>query len=257
MKLRRRTQLFIRSDEGKTSSDGRRKPFTVLRRQAIEVMNYRVYRRFLFIGVSIMAAALMIGYAFVLVYDRTGRFSVAVENPVETFALTLCEDSKFNTRASLLTNDQLVTITNISGAILPANLHELDGENNGDNYLAYSFYCKNVGSAAASMNYELTYNNVTNNLDEAIRVRLYVNGSYKDYAKTRSDGGGKEPYFCDETFSSKYTICYGAVNYVDIGDYAKFTVVIWVEGDDEDTNDHVLHGKIKFDMKIEAKAPIE
>ena len=257
MKLRRRTQLFIRSDDGREPSDGRRKPFTILRRRAIEVMNYRVWRRFLIIGVSIMAAALMIGYAFVLVYDRTGRFSVSVNNPVETFALTLCEDSKFNTKASILTNDQLVSITNISGAILPNNLNEIDGEHNGDNYLAYTFYRKNVGSAPASLNYELTFNNVTNNLDEAVRVRLYVDGVATNYAKTRSDGGGKEINFCDETFASKYTVCYGAVNYVAIDDYSKFTVVIWVEGDDEDTNDHVLHGKIKFDMKIEAKAPIE
>ena len=252
MKLRRRTELFIRSPEDKKRS-GRKLPFTVLRRSAQEIMNYRVLRKFLLIGIGIATVSLMIGYAFALLYDRTGRFSVSVENMDEVFAITLCETPDFRIKSSCLVNDQQVRINNICGDVLPANIDEIDGEHNGQNYLAYTFYCKNVGTAEASLNYQLTFNNVTNHVDECCRVRVYVNGVPTDYAKTRSDGEGMETHYCDAPFAGNYTVCYGYVNNVAVNQYAKFTVVIWVEGDDEDCNDSVIHGKIKFDMSIEAK----
>ena len=252
MKLRKRTQLFVRSADG-VKRTGRKLPFTLLRRSAMEVMNYRILRKFIVIGVVIASVGLMIGYAFVLMYDRTGRFSVSVENMSETFAITLCETPDFKTRSSRLVNDQQVKINNICGDSLPANVDEIDGEHNGDNYLAYTFYCKNVGTADASLNYQLTFNNVTNHVDECARVRVYVNGEPTDYAKTQSNGKGPEEHYCDQAFAGNYTVCYGYVNNVRVEEYAKFTVVIWVEGDDADCNDSVINGKIKFDMTIEAK----
>lgn len=252
MKLRKRTELFVRSPDGKRRS-GRKLPFSVLRRSAQEVMNYRILRKFLLIGVGIAAVSLMIGYAFVLLYNRTGRFSVSVENMDEVFAITLCETPDFKIKSSRLVNDQQVRINNICGDTLPANIDEIDGEHNGQNYLAYTFYCKNVGTADASLNYQLTFNNVTNHVDECCRVRVYVNGTPTDYAKTQSNGAGQETHYCDKTFAGNYTVCYGYVNNVAVNQYAKFTVVVWVEGDDPDCNDSVINGKIKFDMTIEAK----
>ena len=252
MKLRKRTRDYVRSSEGGVRAH-KKSPFTALRRSAKEVMSFRVVRKILLIAISIGVSALLVSYGFMALYDRTGRFSVAVENMNATFAISLCEDSDFNTRSSRLVNDQQVKITNICGLGLPANVDEINGEHNGDNYLAYTFYCKNVGTADTTLYYELTFNNVTNHIDECIRVRVYVNGEYTDYAKTRSDGQGLEPHLCDKAFAGKYMICYGYVNNLQVDEYAKFTVVIWVEGDDADCNDSVANGKIKFDMTIEAK----
>ena len=65
-----------------------------------------------------------------------------------------------------------------------------DGSHNGDNYFAYTFYCVNN-----STDYLLTYScslvvkNVTLDLDEAIRIRLYVNGEeIGTYGKQEPDG---------------------------------------------------------------------
>ncbi len=260
MKLRKRTLRFVadkNNDEG--SAGGTRRVAHTLRRRATEVMNYRILRKMILIGISIGAAVLMIFYSFALLYNRTGRFSVAIENPSTEFAITLCETPDFNTRSSRLTNDQQVSITNISGGDLPSNVDNVNGKHNGENYLAYTFYCKNVGTAIASMHYELTFNNVTNDIDEAIRVRLYVNGEKTDYAKTKSgvDGtSGKEERFCDKEFFGTYSVCKDIINIVQPDEYIKFTVVIWLEGDDKDCVDSVINGKIKFDMNIEAKPPV-
>ena len=254
MKLRKRTRLYVEDNSTYDGKFRRKKPFTLLRRSATEIMNYRIWRKILIAGIVLAVVVLLIGYAFVLFYDRTGRFSVAVYDPDDTFAISLSEEPSFKFQSSRLINDQYVKVDNICGNSLPANINEIDGEHNGENYLAYTFYCKNVGSAPCSLNYEITFNNVTNHLDECVRVRVYVDGAFTDYAKTRSDGAGPETHFCDKAFANKYTVCYGSVDKLEIGFYSKFTVVIWLEGDDDDCNDSVLYGMMKFDMSIAAKA---
>ncbi len=257
MKLRKRTLRFVADkDMNEMSPEGRKRRVSVLRRSAREVMNYRILRKFLLIGVAIAAVVLAISYSFIILYDRTGRFSVSIENPDTLYAITLCEHPDFRTRSSRLTNDQQVRITNISGSILPKNIDQIDGEHNGENYLAYTFYCKNIGSQETDMRYELTFNNVTNHVDECMRVRLYVDGVPTNFAKTRSDGTGTESYFCDKVFEGRYLVTRNTVEKVAPNAYVKFTVVIWVEGDDPDCNDSVVNGKIKFDMNIEG-SPVE
>lgn len=257
MKLRKRTLDYVADKETNEPAEGKKRKVGLLRRSAVEVMNYRLIRKFILIGVAIGAVVMMISYAFVLLYDRTGRFSVAVDNPDVTYALTLCEHDDFRTRSSRLTNDQQVTISNLCGEALPKNIDQVDGEHNGDHYLAYTFYCKNIGAGRENMEYELTFNNVTNHIDECIRVRIYVNGVPTDYAKTRSDGAGMEPHLCDKSFLGRYVVCREVIQDVPYGGVVKFTVVIWVEGDDPDCNDSVVNGKIKFDMQITAKPIIE
>ena len=258
MKLRKRTLNYVADQAtNEPSPEGKKRNVSILRRGATEVMAYRVIRKFILIGVTIGAVVMMISYAFVLLYNRTGRFSVMVDNPDTTYAITLCEHPDFRTKSSRLTNDQQVTISNLCGEALPKNIDQVDGEHNGEHYLAYTFYCKNIGAGKESLVYEMTFNNVTNNIDECIRVRIYVNGVPTDYAKTRSDGGGMESHLCDKTFAGKYVVCREEIPEVGFDEYVRFTVVIWVEGDDPDCNDSVVNGKIKFDMQIEAKAIIE
>ena len=258
MKLRKRTLDYVADQTtNEPIPEGKKRKGSLLRRGAAEIMNYRIIRKFILIGVAIGTVVMMISYAFVLLYNRTGRFSVAVDNPDTTYAITLCEHADFRTKSSRLTNDQQVTISNLCGEALPKNIDQVDGEHNGDHYLAYTFYCKNIGTGKTALHYEVTFNNVTNHIDECIRVRVYVNGEKTDYAKTRSDGGGIEPHLCDESFAGKYTVCAKNIDSVALNEYVRFTVVIWVEGDDPDCNDSVVHGKIKFDMQIEANPIIE
>ena len=253
MKLRKRTQNYIR-ESGDVMRAAKKPSFTFLRRSAKEVMSFRIIRKFLLIGVAIATAGLLIGYSAVAMYDRTGRFSVAIENPDVTFAITLSETEDFKNYSSRLVNDEQMNISNMCGDNIPEDIDSSDtGAHNGDNYMAYTFFCKNVGTASASLHYELSFNNVSNHVDECIRVRMYINGEYVDYAKEKPNEQGPETHYCDEVFAGKYSICYGYINNVLVGQITKFTVVIWVEGDDPDCTDSVINGKIKFDMTIEAK----
>lgn len=226
-----------------------------LRRSALEVTHYRVLRKVILISTAILIAVLLLLYAFTLVYDRTGKFTVEVKGLDTSYNITLCENPDFKTYSSLLYNNEIVKMTNICGDDIPKNVDSINGEHNGENYLAYTFYCKNLRSGECSLNYEITFNNVTNGMDESIRVRLYVDGTPTDYAKTRSDGKGKEDHYCDKSFANSATVCYGSTANVAAEGIVRFTIVIWVEGDDVDCNDSIINGSVKFAMNVTAQEP--
>ena len=244
--------LFSQAAQTPARSEGK-KTSAFLRRTATEVMRYRIIKKIILISAALISAFLLIIYSFALVYDRTGRLTVSVKEMNEGFNITLAEYPDFRMPTTLLSNDNLVKMTNICGKDLPKDLDTKNGDYHGDNYLGYTFYCKNLRSSACSLAYELNYNNVTNKIDEAIRVRLYVDGEYTDYAKVRSDGGGKEDHFCDKSFANQYTVCYGIANNVPSDGVVRFTIVIWLEGDDDDCQNYIINGSVKFSMEIKSQ----
>ena len=287
MKFRKRTQKFIDSDTTeKVDVKATKQPFTVMRRTAAEIRFYRVIKRIVLIAMAISIAVLLIVFGMTMIYTRTGRFSVSIKHPDETFSIALSENTGAGSggnqmggddsgdhsggeasysggghegninnieKQSRLINDGEKELNNISGDSLPANLDTVaEGDHSTNGYFAYTFFCWNSGKEDVSINYELTFNNVTNGIDECIRVRLYVDGVATDYAKARVDGTGKEPVYCDQNFVEDDIVCYGTVPRIIVGDYTRFTIVIWLEGDDPECTDSVIDGTIKFDMQIEA-----
>ena len=140
-------------------------------------------------------------------------------------------------------------ITNISESWLPADLDNIDGAHNGDNYVAYTFYLKNAGEGMVTYNYQMYMVNVENDLDEAIRIRMYVDGVWTNYARTATDGSGAEPGTTE--FLTDRIITQGQVPGFNPGDVTKYTVIIWIEGDDPDCIDDLLGGELKVAMDFE------
>lgn len=246
--------LFNKAAETPPRKHGK-KTAAFLRRNAVEVMYFRIFKKIILISVTTISSFLLVVYGFTLVYDRTGSFTVNVKSQDITYNITLSEDDTFTDRTSVLTSKNIAKLDNISGKDIDANVDEINGEHSTAKYLAYTFYCKNLCGTDCCLSYELTFNNVTNGMDEAIRVRLYVNGEYLDYAKTKSgkDGTlGMEEDFCDRTFANINTVCYGDVNNVPADGIVKFTIVAWLEGDDYDCKDPIKGGSVKFAMQITA-----
>lgn len=228
-----------------------------VRRTAQEVKRYKTITKILPIVISIMLGALMLLYVSAVIYDRSGRFTVSVNPTDAKYALTLSDYRDFKQQNAVLASDAVLNATNISGQKIYENptIGMQDGSNNGENYLEHTFYCKNVGTETFAFTYRLVYNNVVNHLDEVIRVRLYVNGVPTTYAKTRSDGQGKENHYCDEEFYGNNIVADGIIKNVKPGDITKFTVVVWIEGDDLDCDDSKINGEIKLDMIMNSIVP--
>ncbi|MBR6917759.1 MAG: hypothetical protein IKN38_06200 [Clostridia bacterium] len=222
-----------------------------LRRTAGEVKRYRRYRKIIPICMAIALLALLIAYVLSVLYMKFGAFTVMVNKFDHLdYALSLSESPTFSGATSRLNANIYEEITNIDGRNLPDFLDNIDGEHNGENYIAYTFYCKNVGRATFAYTYDMYIANMTLECEKAARIRLYVDGEYTDYAYPRTDGGsGAEPG--TTAFQSRTTVVKNKIDNFAPGDMTKFTVVIWLEGNDPECVDRILGGQMKVDMMMD------
>ena len=107
-----------------------------------------------------------------------------------------------------------------------------------------------MGTKTLTYSYEMYIANMTFEVEKAVRVRLYVNGEYVDYAYARTDGvEGPEPG--TTAFQTGNTIVKKFIENFKPGDITKYTVVIWLEGPDPDCVDKIIGGEFKIDMRME------
>lgn len=216
-------------------------------RTAKEIKSYQVQKKVL---LSLLAMLLTITgtfYMLATLYERTGSFTVGV-NKVDMVreGIALCETADLSQPTSHLNAEVNEHITNIAEEWIAENVDSIDGVHNGDNYIAYTFYLFNSGEIYVNYEYSINVSNVTNNLDEAIRIKLYTNGEPITYAKTKSDGTGPER---DTTeFYSNGIAAYKRVDNFAPHAVNKYTVVIWIEGNDPDCVNWLLGGKLKVGM---------
>ena len=220
-----------------------------LRRTAAEIKKYRTIMRIVPIAVTCASIAMALVYTVTVLYTRYGSFTVSINKFDNVkYALTLSETPDFADPISRLNSKASEEITNIDGDTLPRDLDMINGEHNGRNYVAYTFYCKNAGEKTVTYDYEVYIANMTQEIEDAVRVRLYVDGVAENFAKTRNDGGGPEPGTTE--FYTEKIITKKQISGFDPGEVTKFTVVIWLEGNDPECLDNILGGVFKIDMSL-------
>ena len=240
-------------------------------RSAGEVKRFRVLMRVIPIVIAVLIALTSVVYVSSVMYNRYGSYTVTVnkfDNLNYSIALTeyMIEDpdnegklipgksvARLNSKAS-------EHIRDMDGATLPADVDMINGEHNGEDYIAYTYYLVNNGEKTLTYEYNLYIVNTTNGVEKGVRVRLYENGVATTFARTKTDGSGPEEG--TEAFMGDTTIVRKQVSNFGPGDYTKFTIVIWIEGNDDDTTDDIIGGQFKVDMKIniigdEEGAPID
>ena len=122
------------------------------------------------------------------------------------------------------------------------------GSHNGENYIAYTFFIANEGKETLNYWQEIYVDDVIKKVDEAVRVMIYLNGERTVYAKknslTKEKEPGTEPFYSDDLIVLRERKDFKP------GDLDKYTVVIWLEGDDPDCINELLGGEIKMHMDI-------
>ena len=162
----------------------------------------------------------------------------------EKGSISLSETSDFATSTVSLNCEGIRDLTNISGSSLPSNIDSIDGSHNGEHYVAYTFYLKNTGDVACDIHEEMIIKNSIKNVDEAIRVRLYRNGEEVTYAKLGFDG---MPEVGTVPFAGK-TIFSQTSKDIPPGSTIRYTLVIWLEGDDPECLDNLKGGAVSMSM---------
>lgn len=224
---------------------------SVLRRTAGEIRGYNRTMKVLAALLGMLTVVTSLLFVVAALYTESGSFTVTIDKVEMTkYALTLSESPDMSKMTSNLNAEINESITNIAEESIPANVDMVDGVHNGQNYIAYTFYLQNRGEYEFPVEYSVNMTNITSGLDEAIRLKLYVNGEPTVYAKTRSDGTGPEKGTV--AFYSSNVMAKGRIDMLAPGEIVKFTVVLWIEGNDPDCLDPLIGGQIKAEMNINA-----
>ena len=139
--------------------------------------------------------------------------------------------------------------TNITLADLPDNLDDIDGDHNGRNYMAYTYYVRNAGKEDVNYVARVTLDACSKGAEEAVRVAVWRNGERIVYAKPAMDGGEEDG--CTSFESDRIVCSYTEENFL-VGNVDKYTIVIWMEGEDPECVDAIVGGSVEFSMTIDA-----
>lgn len=242
----------------------------------------------------------LLGVLFVIAifFHNMGRFTVTVDSELQKRGIYLFESIKFENPKTRLFSVALEECDNININDLPLDLNEKEGNCNGKNYIAYTFYLKNGGQEVVDYEYSLNIGDSTKNVDEAVWILLYKNGEYEMFAKARADGTFERQYTYDEyeilsqanksdehiynlskednglltiedkerlgiydvdglmeirasKFVSDNIITKEIVKDFKPGEYDKYTVVAWLEGEDPECVDAIKGGYVEMNMKFD------
>lgn len=198
----------------------------------------------------IMLIFLIVIYFILKVVYETGRFTVVLDSASDMKgAIVMYANRQEKLTRRTLQADALDFMTNISGEWIPENINdEADGGHNGDNYIAYTFYIENEGDETIHYWYEIDIDDVVKNVDEAIRVAVFLNGEKTVYAKKNSKTN--EPEKDTKAFKDEEKVFLEQRRDFKSGEIDKFTIVIWVEGDDPECIDNLIGGEMKMHMVI-------
>lgn len=192
---------------------------------------------------------LIILYIVLISIFQRGTF--CVYNNEENSKIVIYESVNDPHSKRRLFADGMRLMTNISVNWLPDNLNnEKDGSHNGDNYIAYTFYVENQSYEATNYWYKMTIDDVINDADEAIRVMIIRNDEKKIYAKKSPTTGEAEDGTISFTDSDDGMIILEKRENINPYDLDKFTIVIWIEGDDPECTNSLLGGEVKMHMDI-------
>lgn len=197
---------------------------------------------------------IILSFAYIIlnfVYNE-GNFTISMDKNTYLRSNLIMYQS-LNDRSSVikLSADKLAFMDNISIKWLPEDINKAEGGNhNGDNYIAYTFYLENKGNENVNYWYSVIADDVIKNVDDAVRIMIYVNDDKEVYAKKNEVTKKEEPD--TKAFKSEKdgTLVLEKRKNMEPGKIDKITVVIWLEGDDPDCVNAILGGEMKMHMNI-------
>lgn len=199
------------------------------------------------LGMLLLVAVLFI---FAFMQEKMGNFTINL-NRLELYrkGISIADNGDFDGATARLTASTVEDATNISIDDLPEDIDDLDGSHNGKNYMAYTYYVRNAGKEDLGYKASITLDSCAKGAEKAVRVAVWRNGERVVYAAPATDGG--EENGC-KNFKSNDVVCTYTEKKFLVGNVDRYTIVIWMEGDDPECVDSIIGGSVEFSMKIDA-----
>lgn len=257
-----------------------------VRTTAREVRKRKLLLRITVIILALLLLFLAIFFGCVTYANQAGRFTVNLDpDAIEKYGITLCEnyeqayglgawadggtgpdgkpsaDSNYESGV-LIRGTAVENMDNITEEWIPADVDSGNhsGSHNGDankdgeiDYIAYTFYLKNVGREDADYNVSIDVLSVALGADEAVRVKVYRNGEAITYGKKPVKGTENDKYAkfgIDKFFAKENKVMDRKVTNFKSGAIDKYTVLVWLEGWDPECVDDIMGGEVKLSMNF-------
>lgn len=204
------------------------------------------------LNLVLMGMLLIVAVLFIIAFsqEKMGNFTINL-NRLELYrrGISISETGEFNDATARLTANSVKDATNISIDDIPDNLDGEAGSHNGKNYMAYTYYVRNAGKEDLGYIAKITLDSCAKGAEEAVRVAVWRNGKRVVYAEPAKDGLAEKGCV---NFKSEDVVCsYHEENFL-VGNVDRYTIVIWMEGDDPECVDSIIGGSVQFSMHIDS-----
>lgn len=182
--------------------------------------------------------------------EKMGNFTINL-NRLEMYrkGISISADADFTNATARLVASAVDDATNITMTDLPPGLDDVDGDHNGRNYMAYTYYVRNAGKEDVSYYASVTLDACAKGAENAVRVAVWRNGESTVYAMPSADGTPEDG--CVNFLTRNIVCTYEEPDFL-IGNVDKYTIVIWMEGEDPECIDNIVGGSVQFSMNIDA-----
>ena len=221
-------------------------------KSADEIKRWRKLGNRVRLSLLILLFFLIILYLVLKVMFSDSNFVVSLRsNDSLESGLAIYESLYDRTPKRTLKAKNLQFMDNITEKWLPDNIDdEYDGSHNGDNYIAYTFYIENQSKDVFNYWYSVTVEDVVKNVDEAVRIKIFLNGESTVYAKGSSLDNSPEVGTTKFRDDKDGVIILKQRAGLNPGDIDRMTIVVWIEGNDPECVDALIGGEILMHMDI-------
>lgn len=204
------------------------------------------------IALLILMLLLLLSYFIFGVIYNSGTFSISLDkNLFMDRGIIIYDDPDYKVFRSELYAEAVEEFDNISYKWLPNDLDNRGGgSHNGDNYVVYTFFVENQGTETVDYWSQILIDDVVKRVDEAVRIKVYKNGEEITYAKVSRNG---KPEKDTKAFISDEEVSLDQIQGFKPGDIDRYTIVIWLEGNDPECTDNILGGEIKIHMEFNSE----
>ena len=234
------------------------------------IKKYLANRRLYRIAFALFAAFFVM-LAFITYYGQnSGNFVMTIDDDGFKRGLVLCDSSEFTTHSQYLSASPVVDVMDTTYGIIEEELPlilqtDADYTDNKSRYLAYTFYVKNTGVENTLLYYKLSITDESRDLSKALRVLIVADGVVVDKdALNEIESESSRFYMAPDSVEHNYpsymptpiyfisddVVCSERVENLRPEQSKKFTIVMWLEGEDPECNSNLYGAKIKMSLEF-------
>ena len=230
---------------------------------------------------ALLLFAIILGVILLVAYLSVvrGRFTVNITADMLKNGFQLSEAGDFSEDKTRLYAAELQNSNATSVYEINRQIYKKDGANNGPGYVSYTFYLKNNGTEPTDYAYTVNILSETLGTASAVWLMFFEDDRQIIYAREQDPETHKpeslygypdapfmdcaydadSQYFYEDgswgitttPFIDEGTALQGYVEQIEPGEVKKYTMVIWIEGDDPDCNNSILGGHVGFNVQFD------